>query len=67
MPERMMKRSHSRLLHWPAQLPLIRRMCPTQSSEDGRRAVDHHAIGFFQALIPALLISLLLWGLLLLF
>lgn len=66
MPERMVKRSHSRLLQWPAQLPLIRRVCSTQSSEDGRRTVDHHAIGFFHALLPALLISLLLWGLLLL-
>ena len=66
MPERVMKQSHSRLLQWSAQLPLIRRVCRPQSKQGDLRSVDHGSIGFFHALLPALLLSLLLWGLLLL-
>ena len=64
MPERVMKQSHSRLLRWYAQLPFIRWMCTPQVKQGDLRRVDHGAIGFFHALVPALLISLLLWGLL---
>lgn len=67
MSERVMRQSHSRLLQWSARLPLIRWVCAPQPKKGDRRVPDHDAIGFFHALIPALLVSLLLWGLLLLF
>ncbi|MGD9507043.1 MAG: hypothetical protein AB7I59_00480 [Geminicoccaceae bacterium] len=66
MPERVMRQSQSRLLQWSARLPLIRRACTPQSRKVDRQTADHEAFGFFHALIPALLLSLLLWGLLLL-
>jgi hypothetical protein len=61
-----MKQSHGRLLQWSTQLSLTRRVCTMQPQNCGRKAVDRDAIGFFHALIPALLVSLLLWFLLLL-
>jgi hypothetical protein len=61
-----MKQSHGRLLQWSTQLSLTRWVCTMQPQNCRRKAVDRDAIGFFHALIPALLVSLLLWFLLLL-
>ena len=67
MWERAIKQSHSPLLQCSTQLLLTRGGCTTQSNNCSRGSVDHDAIGLFHALIPALLVSLLLWCLLLLF
>ena len=67
LSERVMKQSYSRLPQWSVQLSLTRRVCTTQSKNRGHEAVDRDALGFFYALIPALLVSFLLWFLLLLF
>lgn len=66
MPEQVMKPSHSRLWQWSSQRWSARRGCAARLQNCRRRPADHDALGFFHALIPALLAALLLWCLLLL-
>jgi len=62
----MMKQLHGRLRQWSTHLPIIRRSRVARTEKGDQRRVDHDGLGFFHALIPALLLSLLLWCLLLL-